>query len=91
MLLLLTWTYGDEIFKFKQEVQMINKQIYSVIQNSIRASYVFTKYSENQFLILLFGSIKEGTEREAERLNRRLKGKKLNIVNSFEVREICEH
>lgn len=86
--ILLTWNYKRKGLEQGNSIDGINKSISDIIQSSIRASDAFTKYSENQFLILLFGSIKEGAERASERLGKRINNIKLGIRCDFEIREI---
>lgn len=86
--ILLTWNYKRKGLEEGNSIDCINKAISDVIQSSIRVRDAFTKYSENQFLILLFGSIKEGAERAADRLRKRIDNIKIGIRCDFEVREI---
>lgn len=81
--ILLTWNYKRKGLEQGNSIDVINKSISDIIQSSIRASDAFTKYSENQFLILLFGSIKEGAERASERLGKRINNIKLGIRCDF--------
>ena len=80
---MLTWNYKRKGLEQGNSIDVINKSISDIIQSSIRASDAFTKYSENQFLILLFGSIKEGAEMASERLGKRINNIKLGIRCDF--------